>query len=69
MCCAGRRQVFGADSEGIFTNTLQDMIFIGPNDLALSVLGYVTATGTEPEFVEAIEKIVAAARKHGKWVG
>ncbi|PKX95313.1 HpcH/HpaI aldolase family protein [Aspergillus novofumigatus IBT 16806] len=24
---------------------------------------------TEPEFVDAIEKIVAAARKHGKWVG
>ncbi|KAJ5688604.1 Pyruvate/Phosphoenolpyruvate kinase-like domain-containing protein, partial [Penicillium macrosclerotiorum] len=46
-----------------------DMIFIGPNDLALSILGYVPAKGTEPEFVQAIEKIVAAARKHGKWVG
>lgn len=46
-----------------------DMIFIGPNDLALSVLGYVPAKGNEPEFVGAIEKIVAAARKHGKWVG
>ncbi|KAH8899115.1 Phosphoenolpyruvate/pyruvate domain-containing protein [Thozetella sp. PMI_491] len=45
-----------------------DMIFIGPNDLALSVLGYVPARGDEPEFVEAIKKIVAAARKHGKWV-
>jgi 4-hydroxy-2-oxoheptanedioate aldolase len=45
------------------------MLFIGPNDLALSVLGYVPARGDEPEFVEAIEKIVAAARKHGKWVG
>ncbi|PYI16098.1 2,4-dihydroxyhept-2-ene-1,7-dioic acid aldolase [Aspergillus violaceofuscus CBS 115571] len=45
-----------------------DMIFIGPNDLALSVLGYVPAKGNEPEFVEAIEKIVAAARRHGKWV-
>ncbi|KAJ5670518.1 2-4-dihydroxyhept-2-ene-1-7-dioic acid aldolase [Penicillium maclennaniae] len=46
-----------------------DMVFIGPNDLALSVLGYVPAKGDEPEFVSAIEKIVAAARKHGKWVG
>ncbi|OQE19229.1 hypothetical protein PENFLA_c019G03555 [Penicillium flavigenum] len=46
-----------------------DMIFIGPNDLALSVLGYVPAKGDEPDFVDAIEKIVAAARKHGKWVG
>ncbi|WAO92394.1 HpcH-HpaI domain-containing protein [Fusarium falciforme] len=46
-----------------------DMLFIGPNDLALSVLGYVPAKGDEPEFVEAIEKIVSAAKKHGKWVG
>ena len=44
------------------------MVFIGPNDLALSVLGYVPAKGDEPEFIDAIEKIVAAARKHGKWV-
>ncbi|KAJ6178085.1 hypothetical protein N7519_008546 [Penicillium mononematosum] len=46
-----------------------DMIFIGPNDLALSVLGYVPAKGNEPDFVNAVEKIVAAARKHSKWVG
>ncbi|CEL01819.1 Putative 2-keto-3-deoxy-L-rhamnonate aldolase [Aspergillus calidoustus] len=45
-----------------------DMIFIGPNDLALSVLGYVPAKGDEPEFVQAIEKIVATARRHGKWI-
>lgn len=51
------------------TNVRQDMIFIGPNDLALSVLGYLPANGDEPEFVDAIEKIVAAARKHDKWVG
>lgn len=46
-----------------------DMLFIGPNDLALSILGHVPANGDEPEFVDAIDKIVAAARKHGKWVG
>ncbi|KAK1148803.1 hypothetical protein N8T08_008688 [Aspergillus melleus] len=46
-----------------------DMLFIGPNDLALSILGYVPAKGDEPAFVDAIEKVVAAARKHGKWVG
>ncbi|KAJ6181369.1 Pyruvate/Phosphoenolpyruvate kinase-like domain-containing protein [Penicillium canescens] len=46
-----------------------DMVFIGPNDLALSILGYVPARGDEPDFVDAIKKIVAAARKHGKWVG
>ncbi|KAJ5633231.1 hypothetical protein N7490_009570 [Penicillium lividum] len=46
-----------------------DMVFIGPNDLALSVLGYVPARGDEPGFIKAVENIVAAARKHGKWVG
>jgi 4-hydroxy-2-oxoheptanedioate aldolase len=50
-------------------NLRKDMIFIGPNDLALSILGYVPAKGDEPEFIDAMEKIVAAARKHGKWVG
>lgn len=44
------------------------MVFIGPNDLALSLLGYVPAKGDEPAFVAAIEKVVTAARKHGKWV-
>ena len=44
------------------------MVFIGPNDLALAILGYVPARGDEPEFVVAIDKIVAAARRHGKWV-
>ncbi|KAG9948020.1 Phosphoenolpyruvate/pyruvate domain-containing protein, partial [Aureobasidium melanogenum] len=46
-----------------------DYLFIGPNDLAQSVLGYTPARGDEPEFVDAIQKIVTAARKHGKWVG
>ena len=51
-----------------FANLSRDMVFIGPNDLALSILGYVPAKGDEPDFVNAIEKIVAAARKYGKWV-
>ncbi|PIA90432.1 5-keto-4-deoxy-D-glucarate aldolase [Cercospora beticola] len=46
-----------------------DLIFIGPNDLAQALLGYVPARGDEPEFVKAIEKIVGAARRHGKWAG
>ncbi|KAJ9656835.1 hypothetical protein H2198_004723 [Neophaeococcomyces mojaviensis] len=46
-----------------------DLVFIGPNDLAQSLLGYVPARGDEPEFVGAMNKIVEAARKHGKWVG
>lgn len=45
-----------------------DMVFIGPNDLALSILGYVPARGDEPSFINAIDKITTAARKHGKWV-
>lgn len=44
------------------------MLFIGPNDLALSLLGYVPAKGDEPEFRDAIRKIVTAARRYGKWV-
>lgn len=46
-----------------------DMLFIGPNDLAQSLLGYTPARGDEPEFVAALDKIVAAARRHGKWAG
>jgi 4-hydroxy-2-oxoheptanedioate aldolase len=44
-----------------------DVVFIGPNDLAQALLGYTPARGDEPEFVRAMDKIVAAARKHGKW--
>lgn len=51
-----------------FAEIHPDMILIGPNDLALSVLGYVPAKGGEPGFVNAVENIVGAARKHGKWV-
>jgi 4-hydroxy-2-oxoheptanedioate aldolase len=46
-----------------------DLVFIGPNDLAQSLLGYTPARGDEPEFTSAIDKIEAAARKHGKWFG
>lgn len=46
-----------------------DMVFIGPNDLAQSLLGYTPARGDEPEFLAAIDKVIAAGRKHGKWVG
>lgn len=46
-----------------------DLVFIGPNDLALSLLGYTPAQGDEPVFVEAVDRIIAAARKYGKWAG
>ncbi|KAI6914744.1 Phosphoenolpyruvate/pyruvate domain-containing protein [Hortaea werneckii] len=44
-----------------------DCLFIGPNDLAQALLGYTPAKGDELDFVDACNKIVAAARKHGKW--
>lgn len=46
-----------------------DLIFIGPNDLALSLLGYTPAKYTEKIFLDAIDKVVASAKKHGKKVG
>ena len=46
-----------------------DLVFVGLNDLAQLLLGYVPARGDEPEFVEALDRIIAAARKHGKWAG
>ncbi|KAL4913669.1 Pyruvate/Phosphoenolpyruvate kinase-like domain-containing protein [Aspergillus aurantiobrunneus] len=46
-----------------------DLAFIGPNDLALSLLGYVPARGDEEVFVAAVERIVSTARRCGKWAG
>lgn len=46
-----------------------DLIFIGPNDLALALLGYTPAKYTEGIFLDAVDVILATARKHGKKVG
>jgi len=46
-----------------------DLVFIGPNDLAQSLLGYTPARGDEPEFIAAVDRIIKAGKKHGKWVG
>lgn len=35
----------------------------------MSLLGYVPARGDEPIFLEAIEKVISAAKRHGKWGG
>jgi 4-hydroxy-2-oxoheptanedioate aldolase len=48
---------------------ISELLFVGPNDLAFSVLGYTPARFDEPEFLEAIQKVVDAARKHNKLVG
>ena len=47
----------------------QDLVFIGPNDLALALLGYTPAKYTETVFLEAIDKVVASAKKYKKKVG
>lgn len=46
-----------------------DRVFIGPNDLALALLGSTPAKYTEAKFLAAIDKIVGAARTHDKEVG
>jgi 4-hydroxy-2-oxoheptanedioate aldolase len=46
-----------------------DALFIGPNDLALSLLGYVPARWDEPEFLDAIHQVEEACKKHGKVAG
>lgn len=44
-----------------------EMFFIGPTDLSIA-LGVPHATFDEPKMSAALEKVVAAARKHGKYV-
>lgn len=41
-----------------------DVAFIGPNDLHASLGLIPTTDGTEPAFVEALERVQASARKH-----
>jgi 2-dehydro-3-deoxyglucarate aldolase/4-hydroxy-2-oxoheptanedioate aldolase len=43
--------------------------FIGPADLRLSIGLPPAIDGTEPEFVDALKKIVTTAKKYGKVVG
>jgi 2-keto-3-deoxy-L-rhamnonate aldolase RhmA len=44
-----------------------EVFFIGPTDLSIA-LGVPHATFDEPKMGAALEKVVAAARKHGKYV-
>lgn len=44
-----------------------EVFFIGPTDLSIA-LGVPHATFDEPKMAAALEKVVAAARKHGKYV-
>lgn len=58
-----------ANAEAIAATPGVDGLFVGPNDLALSMLGYVPATWQEPEFIDALDKVKAACAKHGKYAG
>jgi 4-hydroxy-2-oxoheptanedioate aldolase len=49
----------------ICTTPLLDAVYIGPNDLSLSLGGKGGLDQTEPKAVAAIDRILAAAHKHG----
>lgn len=56
-----------ADFESFAATPGLDVFFIGPTDLSIS-LGVPHATFDEPSMSAAMDKVVAAARKHGKHV-
>lgn len=56
-----------ADFESIAAMPGLDVFFVGPTDLSIS-LGVPHATFDEPKMSAAMDKVVAAARKHGKYV-
>ncbi len=55
------------DFEAIAAMQGLEVFFIGPTDLSIA-LGVPHATFDEPKMSAALEKVVAAARKHGKYV-
>lgn len=48
---------------------MSDMVLIGPNDLALSLLGRHPAKPDDVVYHDAIDKVVKAAKMAGKKVG
>jgi 4-hydroxy-2-oxoheptanedioate aldolase len=54
---------------GLVFGDLIDAIFIGPNDLAMSMLGYAPAHYTEEPYLAAIEKVRQAGKVAGVKVG
>jgi 4-hydroxy-2-oxoheptanedioate aldolase len=46
-----------------------DAIYIGPSDLSLSLFGTASADNEFPEFLEAIDTIMSAAKRHGVTIG
>jgi 4-hydroxy-2-oxoheptanedioate aldolase len=56
-----------ADFEAFAATPGLDVFFIGPTDLSIS-LGVPHATFDEPSMSAALDKVVAAAKRHGKYV-
>lgn len=56
-------------SNADYAYDFEDIVLIGPNDLALALLGYCPAKGTETVFLQAIDKVVETAKKHEKKAG
>ena len=56
-----------ADFDSLAAMPGLDVYFVGPTDLAIS-LGVPGATFDEPKMRDALEKVVAAAKKRGKYV-
>lgn len=46
-----------------------DGVFIGPNDLSLTLTGSASAESQHPEMLAAIEQVLAACREHRKMAG
>ncbi|ETS84319.1 hypothetical protein PFICI_02344 [Pestalotiopsis fici W106-1] len=57
-----------ANAEDIISTTGVSGIFVGPMDLRLS-LGLSGLDGSEPVFMEALEKICTLGQKYGKFIG
>lgn len=57
------------DLDGIIGVPGVDVAFVGPNDLHLHLGLPPSSEGAEPAFVAALERVQAAARRHGKATG
>lgn len=58
-----------AELDAILDTDGLDGVFIGPNDLSLTLTGSASAESTHPEMVDAIERVIHACRRHNKIAG
>lgn len=57
------------DLDGIIGTDGVDVAFVGPSDLHAQLGLQPSTDGTEPAFLEALEQVKAAARRHGRALG